>query len=119
VFDFTHVGDAYGKFEHNRKCLQCLTLNNVTAKKGSDGSITIQFGGCDGTIPNCLLLVTADLIRQRRVHRDDPTLLAQFDCQKAAYCLIIGYGGGRLFTVRSSISISCAALVAPRSGLGL
>ena len=23
-------------------------------KKNADGSITIQFGGCDGKIPNCL-----------------------------------------------------------------
>ena len=30
------------------------TLNNVTAKKGDDGSVTVQFGGCDGTTPNCL-----------------------------------------------------------------
>jgi hypothetical protein len=29
-------------------------LNNITAKKSSDGSINVQFGGCDGKIPNCL-----------------------------------------------------------------
>jgi hypothetical protein len=29
-------------------------LNNVTAQKGEDGSIAIQFGGCDGKAPNCL-----------------------------------------------------------------
>ena len=27
---------------------------NITAKKSEDGSVAIQFGGCDGTIPNCL-----------------------------------------------------------------
>lgn len=30
------------------------SFNNVTAQKGSDGSIAIQFGGCDGNVPNCL-----------------------------------------------------------------
>jgi hypothetical protein len=30
------------------------TINNVTGKRGPDGSVVIQFGGCDGKIPNCL-----------------------------------------------------------------
>jgi hypothetical protein len=30
------------------------SLNNTTAKKAADGSVTVQFGGCDGKIPNCL-----------------------------------------------------------------
>ncbi|WMT77986.1 DUF1254 domain-containing protein [Bradyrhizobium sp. Ash2021] len=29
-------------------------VNGITAKKAPDGSVTIQFGGCDGKIPNCL-----------------------------------------------------------------
>ena len=29
-------------------------VNGTTAKKAPDGSVTIQFGGCDGKIPNCL-----------------------------------------------------------------
>jgi hypothetical protein len=29
-------------------------LNSLTAKKGPDGAIDIQFGGCDGKISNCL-----------------------------------------------------------------
>jgi hypothetical protein len=29
------------------------TLNNITAKRSEDGSVTIQFGG-DGKAPNCL-----------------------------------------------------------------
>src|SRR5467141_2511424 len=29
-------------------------LNSLTAKKGPDGAINVQFGGCDGKIPNCL-----------------------------------------------------------------
>jgi hypothetical protein len=30
------------------------SVNSITAKKGPDGTVTIQFGGCDGTIENCL-----------------------------------------------------------------
>jgi hypothetical protein len=30
------------------------SLNNVTATRGGDGTVTIQFGGCDGAIANCL-----------------------------------------------------------------
>jgi hypothetical protein len=33
------------------------SLNSVTAKKDSDGTVAIQFGGCDGKIPNCLPIV--------------------------------------------------------------
>jgi hypothetical protein len=28
--------------------------NNITAVKGEDGSVAVQFGGCDGKIANCL-----------------------------------------------------------------
>ena len=34
--------------------LNAYTLNNITAKKSADGSVAVQFGGCDGKIPNCL-----------------------------------------------------------------
>jgi len=52
-----------GYFEKNQ--YDAYTLNNITAKKAADGSVTVQFGGCDqpspsgsgsvgGKIPNCL-----------------------------------------------------------------
>jgi len=41
-----------GYFVQNK--FNAYTLNNITAKKSDDGSITIQFGGCDGQIANCL-----------------------------------------------------------------
>ena len=44
--------NAEGYFEPNN--LNAYTLNNITAKKNADGSVAIQFGGCDGKIPNCL-----------------------------------------------------------------
>lgn len=44
--------NAEGYYEPN--ALNAYTLNNITAKKGDDGSVTVQFGGCDGKIANCL-----------------------------------------------------------------
>ena len=29
-------------------------VSSVTAKRGQDGSVAIQFGNCDGLLPNCL-----------------------------------------------------------------
>jgi hypothetical protein len=46
------VYNAAGYFEKNS--YDPYTLNNITAKKDPDGIVTIQFGGCDGKIPNCL-----------------------------------------------------------------
>jgi hypothetical protein len=46
------VYNAEGYFEPNG--LNAYSLNNITAAKEGDGSVTIQFGGCDGKVPNCL-----------------------------------------------------------------
>lgn len=46
------VYDAQGYFEKNQ--YNAYSVNNITAQKAADGSITVQFGGCDGKIPNCL-----------------------------------------------------------------
>ncbi|HMF12385.1 MAG TPA: DUF1214 domain-containing protein, partial [Gemmataceae bacterium] len=46
------VYNAKGYFEPNKE--NAYALNNLTAKKNADGSITIQFGGHDGKTPNCL-----------------------------------------------------------------
>src|SRR5262249_3147158 len=46
------VYNQQGSFEPNK--YDPYTLNKLTAKKNADGSTTIQFGGCDGKIPNCL-----------------------------------------------------------------
>jgi len=44
--------DAKGYFEKNP--YDAYSLNSITAKKGPDGSVAVQLGGCDGKIPNCL-----------------------------------------------------------------
>lgn len=46
------VYNAEGYFQKNPA--NAYALNNLTAKKGDDGSIAIQFGGCDASTPNCL-----------------------------------------------------------------
>jgi hypothetical protein len=45
-----------GYFEQNP--YNAYTLNNLTGKKDTDGSVTVQFGGCDGKIPNCLPIMS-------------------------------------------------------------
>ena len=46
------VYGADGYFHKNDQ--NAYSINNVTAKKDADGSVTIQFGGCDRSAPNCL-----------------------------------------------------------------
>jgi hypothetical protein len=46
------VYNARGYFEPNPE--NAYTLNNTTAKKNADGSVAVQFGGCDGKTLNCL-----------------------------------------------------------------
>jgi hypothetical protein len=50
------VYNAAGYFEKNP--YDAYTLNNLTAKKDQDGAVTIQFGGCDGKIANCLPIMS-------------------------------------------------------------
>jgi hypothetical protein len=46
------VYNARGYIEPNAR--NAYSLNDITAKKGADGAVTIQFGGCDGDAANCL-----------------------------------------------------------------
>jgi hypothetical protein len=46
------VYNTDGYFQKND--FNAYSLNNITSKTKADGSVAIQFGGCDGTIPNCL-----------------------------------------------------------------
>lgn len=46
------VYNSEGYFEQNS--LNSYSLNNITAKKDEHGRIVVQFGGCDGSVPNCL-----------------------------------------------------------------
>jgi hypothetical protein len=46
------VYDSEGYFQPNG--YNAYSLNNISARKDADDSVTIQFGGCDGKIANCL-----------------------------------------------------------------
>jgi hypothetical protein len=48
--------------------------NNITAKKDTDDTVAIQFGGCDGEIPNCLPIMK-DWNYTVRLFRPRPELL--------------------------------------------
>jgi hypothetical protein len=61
--------NAAGYYEKNP--YNSYSINNVTAKKNADGAVDIQFGGCDGKIPNCLPIMkgwnyTVRLYRPRK-----------------------------------------------------
>jgi hypothetical protein len=51
------VYNAEGYLEPNQ--YNAYSVNNITAKKDTDGSVAVQFGGCDGEIPNCLPIMKA------------------------------------------------------------
>lgn len=46
------IYNAEGYYEKND--LDAYTLNSITATPGADGTTVVQFGACDGRIPNCL-----------------------------------------------------------------
>ena len=46
------VYNSEGYFQRNK--YNCYSVNSTTAKKNLAGSVIIQFGGCNGNIPNCL-----------------------------------------------------------------
>ena len=49
------VYNAKGYFEPNPQ--NAYTLNNIAAKANADGSVPVQFGGCDGNVSNCLPII--------------------------------------------------------------
>ena len=46
------VYNAAGYYEPNAS--NSYSVNGITGKKATDGAIVVQFGGCDGKIPNCI-----------------------------------------------------------------
>ncbi|MGW4531087.1 DUF1254 domain-containing protein [Nocardia sp. NPDC004340] len=62
--------NAQGYYEANPQ--NSYTVNGTTAKKNPDGSVDIQFGGCDGQIPNCLPIMPGwnYMVRLYRPHQN-------------------------------------------------
>lgn len=67
------VYNAEGYYAKN--AYNAYTLNNLTAQKGADGSIDVQFGGCDGKIANCLP-ITPGWNYMVRLYRSRPEILS-------------------------------------------
>lgn len=66
------VYNAKGYYEPNS--FNAYNLNSITGKKNADGSMTVQFGGCDGKLPNCLPIV-AGWNYMVRLYRPRPEVL--------------------------------------------
>jgi hypothetical protein len=66
------VYNAEGYLEPNQ--YNVYAVNNITAKKGTDGSVAIQFGGCGGETPNCLAIMK-DWNYTVRLFRPRPEIL--------------------------------------------
>ena len=65
--------NAEGYFQKND--FNAYSVNNITAKKSADGSVAVQFGGCDGKIPNCLPIM-AGWNYLVRLYRPRPEVLS-------------------------------------------
>jgi hypothetical protein len=61
-----------GYFEKNPQ--DSYSVNNLTAKKSPDGSVDVQFGGCDGQSANCLP-ITPGWNAAVRLYRPRPEIL--------------------------------------------
>ena len=57
VDGFWSVSVYNGKGYYEKNKLNAYTLNNITAEKDADGTVNVQFGGCDGKIENCIPIV--------------------------------------------------------------
>jgi hypothetical protein len=67
------VYDKQGYFAPNSR--KAYTLNDITAKKGADGSVAIQFGGCEADSVNCLP-ITPGWNYLVRLYRPRPEILS-------------------------------------------
>jgi hypothetical protein len=45
---------VYDEGHFVKNAFDAYTLNNITAKKETDGSVSVQSGGCDGKAASCL-----------------------------------------------------------------
>lgn len=83
VKDFWSVS-AYnekGFFEKND--YNAYSINDITAKTNADGSVTIQFGGCDGKIANCLPIVEGWNYTARLYRPEQPILSGEWKFPEA------------------------------------
>lgn len=66
------VYNAKGYYQAN--ALNAYSLNSITVKRGPNGTIVVQFGECDGKVPN-FLPITAGWNYMVRLYRPRPEVL--------------------------------------------
>jgi hypothetical protein len=81
------VYDATGHIQKNT--LNAYSLNSITAKKAADGSFAVQFGGCDGKIPN-RLPVNAGLENRAETEGKNDARQSESDDQEAEHPRYLG-----------------------------
>ena len=79
------VYNAKGFFEKN--ALDSYSLNNLTAKRSKDGSITVQFGGCSAQTVHCLVTPRVGL-RGARSPRRHGLIAGAAVLRPAAQCVL-------------------------------
>lgn len=67
------VYNKQGFFEKNE--YNAYSINDITAQKNADGSVTIQLGNCDGKTANCLPIVDG-WNYTARLYRPDQSILS-------------------------------------------
>jgi hypothetical protein len=67
------VYNSQGYFEHNEH--EAYTVNSITAERCPDGAVTVQFGGYDGVVPNCLPIMPG-WTYTLRLYRPRPEILS-------------------------------------------
>jgi hypothetical protein len=67
------VYNKNGYFTENPQ--QAYSVNDITATKSDDGSVTVQFGGCSATVVNCLP-ITPGWTYLVRLYQPDPDILS-------------------------------------------
>jgi hypothetical protein len=118
------VYTADGHLQKNQ--YDAYSLNSITAKKSDDGSVAIQFGGCDSKIANCLpimpgwnYMVRLSTVRvprfsmavgnSQRLSRCREVVTAQFNHERK---LVMKTRLTR-FTLSSSLALVCAFAASP------
>lgn len=75
VDGFWSISVYNGEGYYQKNEFNAYSLNNITAAKSADGSVAVQFGGCDGKIPNCLP-IAKDWNYLVRLYRPRPEILS-------------------------------------------
>ncbi len=85
------VYNAKGYLEPNR--LNAYSINNITAQKSTTGIVNVQFGGCDGKVPNCLPITNGWNYTVRLYRPREEILTGKWKFPEAQPIENVGQGG--------------------------